>query len=44
MILSLKPIGPRNDEDIISLLRRLAALYPDETSCTPGDVAEHGDS
>jgi len=24
-----KPIGPRTDEDAISLLRRLAALYPD---------------
>ena len=26
----LKPMGPRTDEDTISLLRRLAALYPDE--------------
>jgi DNA invertase Pin-like site-specific DNA recombinase/predicted DNA-binding transcriptional regulator AlpA len=25
-----RPIGPRTDEDTISLLRRLAALYPDE--------------
>jgi DNA invertase Pin-like site-specific DNA recombinase/predicted DNA-binding transcriptional regulator AlpA len=25
-----KPMGPRTDEDTISLLRRLAALYPDE--------------
>jgi hypothetical protein len=25
-----KPMGPRTDEDIISLLPRLAALYPDE--------------
>jgi DNA invertase Pin-like site-specific DNA recombinase/predicted DNA-binding transcriptional regulator AlpA len=25
-----KPIGPRTDEDTISLLRRLATLYPDE--------------
>jgi DNA invertase Pin-like site-specific DNA recombinase len=25
-----KPLGPRTDEDTISLLRRLAALYPDE--------------
>jgi DNA invertase Pin-like site-specific DNA recombinase len=25
-----QPIGPRTDEDTISLLRRLAALYPDE--------------
>jgi DNA invertase Pin-like site-specific DNA recombinase len=25
-----RPIGPRTDEDIISLLPRLAALYPDE--------------
>src|SRR6202051_2793491 len=24
------PMGPRTDEDILSLLRRLAALYPDE--------------
>ena len=24
------PSGPRTDEDTISLLRRLAALYPDE--------------
>lgn len=26
----LKPMGPRTDEDTISLLRRLAAFYPDE--------------
>lgn len=26
----LKPMGPRTGEDTISLLRRLAALYPDE--------------
>jgi DNA invertase Pin-like site-specific DNA recombinase/uncharacterized protein YndB with AHSA1/START domain/predicted DNA-binding transcriptional regulator AlpA len=25
-----RPMGPRTDEDTISLLRRLAALYPDE--------------
>ena len=25
-----KPMGPRTDEDTISLLRRLAALYPDD--------------
>src|SRR6266446_7338425 len=25
-----KPMGPRTDEDTISLLRRLVALYPDE--------------
>jgi len=25
-----KPMGPRTDEDTISVLRRLAALYPDE--------------
>ncbi|MDX6711365.1 MAG: hypothetical protein QOH96_2381 [Blastocatellia bacterium] len=25
-----KPMGPRTDEDTISLLRRLATLYPDE--------------
>ena len=25
-----KPMGPRTDEDTLSLLRRLAALYPDE--------------
>src|SRR5664279_6101051 len=25
-----KPMGPRTDEDTISLLRRLAAFYPDE--------------
>jgi DNA invertase Pin-like site-specific DNA recombinase len=25
-----RPVGPRTDEDTISLLRRLAALYPDE--------------
>src|SRR5437016_11911115 len=25
-----KPMGPRTDEDTISLLRRLAVLYPDE--------------
>jgi predicted DNA-binding transcriptional regulator AlpA len=25
-----KPVGPRTDEDTISLLRRLATLYPDE--------------
>jgi hypothetical protein len=25
-----KPLGPRTDEDTISLLRRLASLYPDE--------------
>jgi DNA invertase Pin-like site-specific DNA recombinase len=25
-----KPMGPRTDEDTISLLKRLAALYPDE--------------
>jgi DNA invertase Pin-like site-specific DNA recombinase len=25
-----RPLGPRTDEDTISLLRRLAALYPDE--------------
>jgi len=25
-----RPMGPRIDEDTISLLRRLAALYPDE--------------
>jgi DNA invertase Pin-like site-specific DNA recombinase len=25
-----KPMGPRTDEDTIALLRRLAALYPDE--------------
>jgi DNA invertase Pin-like site-specific DNA recombinase len=25
-----KPMGPRTDEDTISLLRRLSALYPDE--------------
>src|SRR5437773_4715889 len=25
-----QPMGPRTDEDTISLLRRLAALYPDE--------------
>jgi DNA invertase Pin-like site-specific DNA recombinase/predicted DNA-binding transcriptional regulator AlpA len=25
-----KPLGPRTDEDTISLLRRLAVLYPDE--------------
>jgi hypothetical protein len=25
-----KPMGPRTDEDTISLLRRLAAIYPDE--------------
>jgi len=27
---SFRPTGPRTDEDTISLLRRLAALYPDE--------------
>lgn len=27
---TFKPMGPRTDEDTISLLRRLAALYPDE--------------
>jgi len=26
-----QPMGPRTDEDTIDLLRRLAALYPDET-------------
>ena len=25
-----KPMGPRTDEDILSLLPRLATLYPDE--------------
>ena len=25
-----RPVGPRTDEDTISLLHRLAALYPDE--------------
>jgi hypothetical protein len=25
-----KPMGPRTDEDTLSLLRRLATLYPDE--------------
>jgi hypothetical protein len=25
-----KPMGPRTDEDTLSLLPRLAALYPDE--------------
>jgi hypothetical protein len=27
---AFRPMGPRTDEDTISLLRRLAALYPDE--------------
>jgi hypothetical protein len=29
-ISSFKPMGPRTDEDTISLLRRLAVLYPDD--------------
>jgi transposase len=30
LIPRFRPMGPRTDEDTISLLRRLAALYPDE--------------
>jgi hypothetical protein len=30
LVPKFKPMGPRTDEDTISLLRRLAALYPDD--------------
>jgi len=35
-----RPMGPRTDEDTISLLRRLAALYPDEVIA--GILNRHG--